>query len=108
MQLRRNARTIALKIDIWKDARACGRANHVGVSNLQAGKSVAIRVGGEIAGAHGQRRNQPGEGKCMELIFLLAIDKQKRLVLLDRPAHRPAKLVQVELFRGGGKVALGI
>ncbi len=44
----------------------------------------------------------------MALIFLLAIHEKKRLVLLDRPANRAAKLVQVELLRRGGKVALGI
>ena len=44
----------------------------------------------------------------MALIFLLAIDKEKRLVPRNRAAHRAAKLVQVELLRGVGKVALGI
>ena len=44
----------------------------------------------------------------MELIFLFAIEEEKGLVLSNGAADRAAKMVQVELFRRGGKVALGI
>src|SRR5580658_2240464 len=44
----------------------------------------------------------------MELILLFAIDKKEGLVLANGPADGTAKLVQIELFRGGGEVALGI
>ena len=45
---------------------------------------------------------------AVALIFLFAIDEEKDLVLANGSADGASKLVQVELFRGGGKVALGI
>ena len=44
----------------------------------------------------------------MTLIFLFAIDEEKRLVLADGAADGAAELVQVELLDGVGKVAFGI
>ena len=44
----------------------------------------------------------------MALIFLLAIDKEEGLILLDWSAYAPAKLIQIELFRGGCVKALGV
>jgi hypothetical protein len=61
---------------------------------------IAKRVGGEIAGAHGQRRHQTGKGNALALILLFAIDEEKGLVLANGAAERAAKLVQIEL-RGG-------
>ena len=84
---------VALEIDIGIDLRACRRADHVGVGNLQTGKSVAIRVGGEIAGAHRHRRDKAGEGNCMALVFLFAIDEEKGPILANRSADGAAKLV---------------
>ena len=51
---------------------------------------------------------RPVKGMSVELIFLFAIDEEKGLVLSNGSADGAAKLVQVELFAGGGEVALGI
>ena len=88
--------------------RVGGRADHVRVHDAETRNRIAKRVVGEIARAHGQRRHQAGEGNAVQLIFLFAIDEEKGLVLLNGAADGAAKLVQVELFRGGGEVALGI
>ena len=44
----------------------------------------------------------------MTLILLLAIQEEEGFVFADRSADGAAKLVQIELFRRGGKEALGI
>ncbi len=79
-----------------------------GFTMRQTRNRIAKGILGEIAGAHGQRRHQAGKGNFVELIFLFAIDEEEGLVLLNGAANSTAKLVQVELFDGVGKVALGI
>ena len=70
--------------------------------------AIAERIVGEIAAAHGQRRNQAGEGNSLALILLLAIHEEERLVVADWAADRAAKLVQIEFRRCGVKVAFRV
>jgi hypothetical protein len=99
---------VAVEINIWIGSGAGGRANHVRVNDCETGNRIAKSVAREIAGAHSQRRHQTRKRNAVALIFLFAIDEEKHLVLANGSANGAAKLVQVEFFRGGGKVALGI
>ena len=44
----------------------------------------------------------------MPLPFALIVEKEKRLILLDRAAQRTAELVQIELFFGNRKKAASV
>src|ERR1700747_2406610 len=104
----RVAAWIALEINIRMCVGVCRRSDHVRVHNNNAGNGIAKRVSGIITAAHCLRGNQARESNPVTLKLLLAIEKEKGLVLSDRPAHRPAKLVQVEFLPRWGEEASGI
>src|SRR4029077_8086793 len=99
---------IAMEIDIGKDGWVCRGPDHVWIDDYHTGSRIAKGVGAEIAGAHRYAGKQSRKCDAMALIFLLAIDEEERLILSNRSTDRPAKLIQVELFRRGRKEALGI
>jgi hypothetical protein len=52
--------------------------------------------------------HQTGGGDAVKLIFLFAIDKEKRFVLLDGAANGTTELVQVKFFRRLSEEALSV
>ena len=79
-----------------------------GLVTTGAADWIAKIVGAKIAGAHCRCWHQSLKWNAVQLIFLLAIDKEERLVLPDGSAKCSTILVQVEFFCRGREVALGI
>src|ERR1017187_3065555 len=85
--------------------RSVGRTNTtIGSGEIGNAKVVCA----EVAITHGERRDQSLKGNAVALVLLLAIEKKEGLILLDGPANRATKLIQIELFRLARKETLGI
>src|SRR6266478_2268675 len=111
---------IALKIDIVGGGGIQGRPGHIGIHNYRYRNwcptrrlerpeyrvsECVIRV---VPVSHRVAGQQSCKRDAATLKFLFAVDEEKCLVLSDWSANRPAKLIQVEFFRGRCEKALGV